>query len=164
MLYVELLIAAIAAFALGFLWYTALFGKVWQAETGITDEQAKTGIALTHGVAFLMMFVIAYFTNGKHMQDGTIGHGAYHAMENALYFAIPLLIINYMYQKKSFKLILIDAGYAFCFFCVIGGVMAALKLYDTTPDLETATKYMEYFQGRVDEYQGIIDGYNSGGN
>lgn len=52
MMHLEPVIGGIPAFLLGFLWYTALFGKVWKAETGITDEQARKGIALTHGLAF----------------------------------------------------------------------------------------------------------------
>ena len=41
MAHLEILIGAAAAFMLGFLWYTALFGKAWQAETGISDEDAQ---------------------------------------------------------------------------------------------------------------------------
>ena len=51
MAYLELFIAALAAFLLGFAWYTALFGKAWQAETGLTSEQAQSNMALTHGIA-----------------------------------------------------------------------------------------------------------------
>ena len=41
MQYLEPVIGGIGAFMLGFLWYTALFGKAWQVETGITDEEAQ---------------------------------------------------------------------------------------------------------------------------
>ena len=80
MAYVEILIAAVAAFLLGFAWYTVLFGKAWQAETGITKEQAQSGVAMTHGLAFLMMVVIAYAINfviGFHdIAEQTFTHGA----------------------------------------------------------------------------------------
>lgn len=132
MAYVEVLIAAVAAFLLGFLWYTALFGKSWQAETGITDEQAQSGMAITHGVAFIMMLVIAYMLNiiiGMHeAAEQTLVHGAFHGFSAALFTAVPLMVIHYMYQKKSLKLILIDGGYALAFFAVIGAVLGALNL------------------------------------
>ena len=163
MQYLELFLAALAAFLVGFLWYTALFGKVWQRETGITDEDAKSGMALTHGVAFLMMYLIAYFTYSNHINDGNAGHGAFHAMMSCLKFAIPLLVINYMYQKKSFVLILIDAGYAVVFFCVIGAMIALLPIYESpTPSLEDAQQYFEYYNGKAEGLKEIIDGYNSG--
>ena len=98
--YLEMFIAAVAAFMLGFLWYTALFGKIWQRESGITDEQAKSGMGLTHGLAFLMMLVVAYFIGPGgyfyHINDGTVGHAAFHGMFNAVRFAVPVLVINYL--------------------------------------------------------------------
>jgi hypothetical protein len=63
MAFLEPLIGGLAAFLLGFAWYTALFGKAWQGETGITDEDAKSGVALTHGLAFLMMCIISFGIN-----------------------------------------------------------------------------------------------------
>jgi len=132
MAYLELFIAALAAFLLGFAWYTALFGKAWQAETGITDEQAQSNMALTHGIAFLMMIVLAYAINfiiGLHaVEDQTFVHGAFHGGMSALMYAIPAVTIHYAYQKKSLKLWLIDASYIALFMALMGGVLAALKL------------------------------------
>ncbi len=130
--FVEVLIAAVAAFLLGFAWYTALFGKAWQRETGITDEQAQSGMAITHGGAFLMMLLIAYGINvivGLHaLEDQTLEHGAFHGMLSAAAFAIPAMVIHYLYQKKSIKLMLIDGGYLLLFFTVMGGILGALSL------------------------------------
>jgi len=132
MQYLELLLAALAAFLLGFAWYTALFGKAWQSLTGVTDEQAQSGIAVTHGTAFLMMVVIAfginYVINLHPIEEQTFVHGAFHGALSCLLYALPLVVVHYMYQKKPFKLILIDGGYALAFFALIGGVLAALKL------------------------------------
>ncbi len=36
MAFLEPVLGGLAAFMLGFAWYTALFGKAWQAETGVT--------------------------------------------------------------------------------------------------------------------------------
>lgn len=132
MAYLEPLIGAAAAFLLGFAWYTALFGKAWQAETGVTDEQAQSGIALTHGLAFLMMVVIAFGINfiiNMHTpEEQTFTHGAFHGIMAAVMFGLPAVAINYLYQKKSMKLFLIDGGYLVAFSALAGGVMAALNL------------------------------------
>ncbi|MBK8567280.1 MAG: DUF1761 domain-containing protein [Saprospiraceae bacterium] len=131
MAYLEILIGAVAAFLLGFAWYTVLFGKAWQAETGITDDQAKAGVAMTHGLAFVMMAVLAYSVNmmiGYHdLAEQTFTHGAFHGMLMALTVGLPAVAINYLYQKKSLKLFLIDGGYLVAFMVLMGGVMAALK-------------------------------------
>ena len=132
MQYLELVLAALAAFLLGFAWYTALFGKAWQSLTGITDEEAQSGVAVTHGTAFLMMIIIAfginYVVNLHPVEEQTFVHGAFHGALSCLLYALPLVIVHYMYQRKPFKLILIDGGYALAFFALIGGVLAALKL------------------------------------
>ena len=130
--HLEPLIGAIGAFFLGFAWYTALFGKAWQRESGVTDEQAKEGIGLTHGLAFLMMVVISYALNiiiGSHeLTEQTFSHGGLHGVMAAVFFCVPAIAINYLYQKKSLKLFLIDAGYTILWCTLSGAIMGALKL------------------------------------
>ncbi len=132
MQYLEPVIGGAAAFLLGFLWYSALFGKVWQAETGVTDEQAQKGVALTFGLSFLMMVIMSIPVNfliGFHkLAEQTFVHGAFHGAQLGLLLAAPAIAINYLYQKKSLKLYLIDAGYMVLLLALSGGVMAALKL------------------------------------
>lgn len=132
MAYLEIPIAALAAFLLGFAWYTALFGKAWQAETGVTDEQAQSGIAITHGTAFLMMCIMAYginfVVNMHDLSEQTFMHGGFHGLMSAAIYAVPAVAIHYAYQKKSLKLFLIDASYILLFSGLMGGVLAALKL------------------------------------
>ncbi len=132
MQFVEPLIGAVAAFALGFLWYTALFGKIWQAETGISDEEAQKDMARTHGLAFLMMFVMSYALNiiiGFHSpEEQTFTHGGFHGILAGLFYAVPATAINYLYQKKSLKLYLIDASYLVLLLGLSGAIMGFLKL------------------------------------
>ena len=82
--------------------------------------------------AFLMMIIIAfginYVVNLHPVEEQTFVHGAFHGALSCLLYALPLVIVHYMYQRKPFKLILIDGGYALAFFALIGGVLAALKL------------------------------------
>lgn len=132
MAYLEVLIGAVTSFLVGFAWYTVLFGKTWQEESGITAEQAQANMGRTHGLAFLMMCVIAmvsnmYF-NFHDVAEQTFVHGAFHGGMTALCFAVPAVAIHYLYQRKSLKLFLIDAGYIVVFFALSTAVMGALKL------------------------------------
>lgn len=135
--FLEMFIAAVAAFMLGFGWYTALFGKAWQAESGITDEQAQQGMAKTHGLAFLMMLILAmglsYIIHMHSLEEQNFVHGAMHGAMAAGIFAIPAMSIQYLYQRKSFKLWAIDASYVLMFMALEGGVLAALKLFTEMP-------------------------------
>lgn len=132
MAHLEIVIGAAAAFMLGFLWYTALFGKAWQAETGISDEEAQKDMLRTHGLAFLMIcvlsFAVNFIVNMHVLADQTLAHGAFHGMMAALMYGVPVIAIHYAYQRKSLKLFLIDAGYVVAFMALSGGIMSALKL------------------------------------
>ena len=109
-----------------------LFGKAWQVETGITDEAAQSNMLRTHGLAFLMMACIAcglnIIVNYHPLEEQTFMHGALHGVMPAAFYGLPLLAINYLYQRSSLKLFLIDAAYAALFFGLMGGVLALLKL------------------------------------
>ena len=129
--YLEPVIGGIAAFALGFLWYTALFGKAWQTETGISDEDAQKDMARTHGLALVMMIIMSYAVNiiiGFHpVEEQTFVHGAFHGAMAGLFYCATSTAINYLYQRKSLKLYFIDASYQVLFLALSGGVMALLK-------------------------------------
>lgn len=131
MQFLEPLIGGIAAFALGFFGYTTLFGKAWQAETGLSDEDAQKDMARTHGLALLMMIIMSYALNmiiGYHpVEEQTFVHGAFHGIMVGVFYAATSTAINYLYQRKSLKLYLIDASYQVLFLGLSGGVMALLK-------------------------------------
>ena len=79
-------------------------------------------------------------------------------MWNAVRFAVPLLIINYLYQRRSLTLMLIDAAYAVAFFSVIGAVIAALPLYEAPPlTLEDAQSALEGAQEYLKEQQDALN-------
>ncbi|MFT4758785.1 MAG: hypothetical protein ACI9XO_000976 [Paraglaciecola sp.] len=132
MQFVEPLIGGVAAFILGALWYTKLFGKAWQAETGLSEEDTQKDMLRTHGLAFLMMvvmsFVVNFVINMHEPADQTFVHGGFHGMMLASMVAVPAMAINYLYQRKSLKLFLIDTSYMILLLGLSGGVMAAVKL------------------------------------
>ena len=132
MAFLEPIIGAVAAFMLGFGWYTFAFGKIWQTETGLSDEDVQGDMLRTHGLAFLMMIILCYAVNmiiGYHApEEQTFTHGAFHGALAALFYAVPAMAINYLYQRRSLKLFLIDASYVTAFLALAGGIMAALTL------------------------------------
>jgi len=107
-------LGTLAFFAVGAIWYSALFGKIWQRELGLSDEQLKSGanMPLIFGLCLLLEFIIVL----------TLGHlfaflhpGNHQIMMMAVGFGLaimtPAIGINYLYQRKSLKLFLIDAGH-----------------------------------------------------
>jgi hypothetical protein len=107
------LAAAVATFVLGGLWYSpALFGKAWQREAGISDEQMRTANkARIFGFAFVLSLiaalVFALFLGPRPPMALGLGAG-----------------INYLFERRSLKLFLINGGYHTLQFTIIGLLLA----------------------------------------
>jgi len=122
-------LGTVAFFAVGALWYTVLFGKAWQKAVGLSDEQLKTGanMPLIFATCFALEFVVVL----------TLGHlfaflhpGNHVKMMIATGFGLaimsPAIGISYLYQRKSLKLFLIDAGHFVVGMAAVGGVFVLL--------------------------------------
>lgn len=121
-------IAATAAFWLvGALWYGLLFGRLWQRETGVTEPPSGQRMALVMGLtlAFEMLVVLTL----AHLVART-NPAPHVVLMMAAGFAVtvmtPAIGINYLHQRKSLALFLIDAGHFLAGMVAAGGVLAAL--------------------------------------
>jgi hypothetical protein len=120
------LAAAVATFILGGLWYSpALFGKAWQRESGVTDEQMRTANkGLIFGLAFLLSLVaalvFALFLGPR--PPVALGLGA--GFSAGLCWVAASFGINYLFEHRSFRLWLINAGYHTLQFTIIGLILA----------------------------------------
>ena len=124
--YLAVVIAAVASFLLGGLWYSpALFGKAWQRETGLTDEQLKSGnmariFGLSLVLSLLAAWVFALFLGPR--PPVALGLGA--GFSAGLCWVTASFGINYLFERKSFKLFLINGGYHTLQFTIIGLILA----------------------------------------
>lgn len=53
----------------------------------------------------------------------TFKHGALHGFMSGLFFALPIIGINGLFERKSWKLILIHAGYWIVTLTLMGGII-----------------------------------------
>jgi Protein of unknown function (DUF1761) len=129
------LTAAAASFVLGGLWYSpALFGKAWQREVGLSDEKLAAGnMALIFGLSFVLCvvaaFVFAMFLGPR--PPLALGLGAGFAA--GLCWVGASFGINYLFERKSLKLFLINAGYHTLQFTLIGLILALWPLPAAVP-------------------------------
>jgi Protein of unknown function (DUF1761) len=128
----SIVLGALGAWILGALWYSpVLFSKAWQAEVGLSEERMKGNMVLVFGLSFVCMVLMSYglsFVIGAHPADKmNIGHGFFHGCMSGIFFAATAVGINYLYQRKSLKLYLIDAIYQILMLGVSGAIMAAMN-------------------------------------
>lgn len=122
-------LAALAAFFLGYVWYTHLFSKQWQALIGMKEQSSDVKppdlgklLAGSFILEILIALNLAAFI-GKDA-DWIFGLGAGAA---AGFGWVGLAFgINYMFEGKPFKLWLINAGYYTVIFSVMGLIIGAM--------------------------------------
>ncbi|MCI1711826.1 MAG: DUF1761 domain-containing protein [Chiayiivirga sp.] len=118
--------AAVSSFVLGGLWYSPLlFGRAWQRATGLSDSQLQGGnMALIFGLSLLLSliasFVFAMFLGPR--PPLALGLGA--GFSAGLCWVSASFGINYLFERKSLKLFLINAGYHTLQFTLIGLILA----------------------------------------
>lgn len=127
--WLAVVVATLAFFAVGAIWYTALFGRIWQREVGLSDEQLTGGrnMMLVMGTCFALEFIVC-LTVG-HMFDFLEPSDRAKMMITlglALGVMAPAVGINYLYQRKSLTLFLIDAGHFLAGMAAVGAVFVAL--------------------------------------
>ena len=118
--------AAASGLVLGGLWYSPmLFGKAWQRENGLSDEElAKGNMAMIFGTTFVLClvasFVFAMFLGPRPSLALGVGAG----FSAGLCWVTASFGINYLFERKSFKLFAINGGYHTLQFTLIGAVLA----------------------------------------
>ncbi len=128
-------------------------GTVWMRESGMTEEKMKGGnMAVIFGVSLLLSILLAFFTQflvihqmgalGMVGGDPTIAlpsydafmgdygnafrtfkHGALHGLIAGIFFVFPVMAINGMFERKSWKLTFINTGYWTVCLIIMGGIV-----------------------------------------
>jgi len=125
--------AGVAAFVVGGVWYSALFGKIWMAARGMTAESmagAKGNVGMMFSLTFVLDLVMAFFLDhvlGTYQPQPDLGLSLMIAGGLALGFVIPAMVVNYLYQQAKPNLFLIDGGHWLVVFLVMGAVLNLLS-------------------------------------
>jgi hypothetical protein len=124
-----ILVAALAAFLIGALWYSpVLFAKAWVRANGYTPEklaamQANAGRAYAGSfVAFLVMASVLGLLL-RHIGADSIADGAGWGFHAWLGFALPIGFTANLYSDKPAAAFLIDAGYQLVYMTVMGAIL-----------------------------------------
>ena len=127
--WLAIVIATVVFFAVGAVWYSALFARAWQREVGLGTEQltGERNMMLIMGTCLLLEFVVVLML-GHLFARIQPGDHAKMMMASGFGLAImaPAIGINYLYQRRSLKLFLIDAGHFVVGMTAVGLVFVLL--------------------------------------
>ncbi len=122
--YTAIIVATVANFFVGFLWYSVLFRNAWAKEMGMSaDQRPATGVfvkSLTMNLigCFLLAYVFAHNTAAWTFVPGIAEMGVGASIANAaiftwLGFFVPVDINTVAWEGKSWKLFFINTSYHF---------------------------------------------------
>jgi len=129
--YLAILVAAIAGWLIGAIWYGALFSKPWMAANNITAEPGKArsmpaGLLILTFVALLLMsWILAGIL--FHLGPGklTVKNGIISGIWMWLGFVITPMAVNNGFAGRKRVLLAIDGGHWLVVLVVIGAVLGA---------------------------------------
>lgn len=134
-----------------------VFGTIWMNETGMTEEKAKQSnmlkvFGLTIFYSLMLSFIMPALVIHQMGALGLIGgdpalakpsyaafladygdafrtfkHGALHGFMSGLFLALPITAINGLFEQKSWKYILVNAGYWIVSMTIMGAIICGWK-------------------------------------
>ncbi len=120
---------AIAWFLLGALWFSKLlFANAWIADTkvDVSDPDASKGMAKIMLSAFVFMFLTSFALSVLRYRLDTEGWmgGLKTGLLTGVCFGMASISISYLFEKRPFRLHLINAGYT-----ILGNIIAAIIVF-----------------------------------
>ncbi len=130
--YLAVLVAALVFFLVGGVWYAAVFGKPWQNALNLNPDdtvRAQQDFPKALAVWFLsgliISFVLANFARA--LGAASFGSGVMVGFWAWLGFALPLNLNSLAFEKRSPHVFLINVGFYWVAFALIGGILAAWR-------------------------------------
>lgn len=134
-----------------------VFGNIWMKESGTTEDKMKESnmimifvlsIVYAFLISFVLRFLVIHQTGALGMIGGdptkalpsyqtfmtdygtafrTFKHGALHGFMTGLFMILPITGVNALYERRSFKYVLISGGYWIVSFMFMGGIICMMQ-------------------------------------
>jgi hypothetical protein len=135
---VAILIAVVANFILGYLWFSPLFGKAWAKEMGMDMSVKPPTSVMVRGMIFMVIgnFFLAYvfahniaawsFVPGMDKMSVPL-QIANSTVFTWLGFYLPMDLSTVAWENKSWKLFFINTGYHFMMLLVASVIITYMR-------------------------------------
>lgn len=131
--YIAVIIATLAGFGLGAVWYMVL-GRAWMRALGKTEDEISrdqgAAKALPFIIALVALFVMALMLAGLmgHLGDVSVRGGVISGFFVWIGFVITTMGVNHAFNGASPKLTLIDGGHWLAVLLIMGAVIGAFGI------------------------------------
>lgn len=126
--WLAVVLAAVAFFALGAVWYGALFSKPWIRASGVNpDEPGGTPAPVLFGGTLVLEFVAAIGLAAVIGADAGMATGVWTGAAVGVLFVVTALIVNALYEDRPHLLWVLNGGYNVVGFVAMGAIIGALQ-------------------------------------
>jgi hypothetical protein len=128
-MFLTIVLAAVAGFVFGFLWYGPVFGKVWMKLSNMSPDQmsegAKEGMAMRMVLAALVSLVSAYVVASLIPAILPLSYGEFMKWVTYIWlgFNLPVQMYGYLWEKKSWMLVCFNSVASLLTFWVMSAVV-----------------------------------------
>ncbi|MFT5501932.1 MAG: hypothetical protein ACI88G_002073 [Woeseiaceae bacterium] len=125
--WLAVVVATIAAFALGGLWYSkVLFADSWLQEVGLTEEAVnKAHMPTTFGGTFILQLIAATALAAVIGPESSWQSGLQTGLTIGVAWIATAYGITYLFEQRSRRLFFINAGYYVVLFAIMGSIIGA---------------------------------------
>jgi hypothetical protein len=125
--WLAVVVATVVAFMLGGLWYSkALFGNAWMQEVGLTEDAVnKANMARTFGGTIVLQIIAATALSAFLGADSTWQSGLQTGIWIGVFWVATAYGVTYLFEQRSVRLFLINAGYYVILYAIIGTIIGA---------------------------------------
>ena len=124
--WLSVIISAISAFLTGGIWYGPLFGRLWMAEFGFTEEDLKKrSVVKTFGVSLLLSLIAAIMLEMFIRQSADMAMGLMAGFLAGVGWVATFTGIQYVFEMKSLKIFMVNAGYSTVSLTLMGAILGA---------------------------------------
>ena len=128
--YLAVIVAAIAYWLLGAIWYGVVFGEAWMALEHITAEQARSmnpvlPYVITLALNVLIAYALAQICIWRNAD--TLGRGASVGVLLWIGFVGPVTFTTYMYEMRPKELYAINQFFPLAGFVLMGAILGGWK-------------------------------------
>jgi hypothetical protein len=122
--FLNVIAAAVAAFAFGAVWYIAM-SRPWMAASGVTEEQQKASGPMPFVVGLLAMVLVAGMMRHLLGSAGVtgVGGGAIAGFGIGAFLITPWVAMNYAFALRKPSLTLIDGVNSVVGCTIMGAVL-----------------------------------------
>jgi hypothetical protein len=126
--YLAVFVAALANYIIATVWYAVIFGNLWKKLTGISDmKPVPMNMVIVFIGSLVMSFVLVHsivFGNSYVGTSGVSG-GLMGGFFSWLGFIAPVTMTSVIYEKRPWKLWLLDNAFWLVSLLVMGAILSA---------------------------------------